>query len=100
MSSNVESAPIGLAPPHLSSGRPIQVALSSLWRRKGLVLVVAATVLGLGLLAVKEMPPRYTAEAYIRGEFAATDTTNNEEENTTGTAGAMSLDLVLSLIHI
>jgi uncharacterized protein involved in exopolysaccharide biosynthesis len=94
MSSNVESAPIGLAPPHLVSGRPIQVALASLWRRKLLVLGIAAIVVALGMFAVKGMSPRYTAEAYIRGEFAATDTTNKEEENMTGTAGAMSLDLV------
>jgi uncharacterized protein involved in exopolysaccharide biosynthesis len=94
MSRNAMSANIELATPHLSSGAPLQTALSSLWRRKLLVLVVTAAAFALGMLAVKTMPPRYAAEAYIRGEIAASDTTNKEEENTNSGAGAMSMDLV------
>jgi uncharacterized protein involved in exopolysaccharide biosynthesis len=94
MSSKVQSAHIGLTPPHLSSGPALQAAFSSLWRRKLLVLAIAAAALALGMFAVKTMPPRYTAEAYIRGDFAASDTTNKEEESMNGGAGAMSLDLV------
>jgi uncharacterized protein involved in exopolysaccharide biosynthesis len=47
----------------------------------------------LGVIAVFVIPARYTAQAYIRGEFfAAPDTVAKDKESTT--AGSMNLDLV------
>jgi len=92
MSSNVESAHIGLTPAHLRSEPALQAALASLWRRKLLVAAIVATALVLGIIAVAVMPTRYTAEAYIRGGFAASDAVTKDDDNKS--AGSISLDLV------
>ena len=71
---------------------PAQAALASLWRRKVVVLAIVAAALVLGIVASVVMPPRYTAEAYIRGELAAPDAPSKEDE--TLRAGSISLDLL------
>lgn len=92
MSSNLESAHIELTSLHTGSGEVLQAALASLWRRRLLVSAIAATAVALGILAVAVMPVRYTSEAYIRGEFAASD--QGSKDSDTPSAGSISLDLV------
>ena len=93
MSNSAEFAHVELTRPNLGSPA-LQAAFSSLWRRKLLVLAIAVAGLVLGIVAVAVMPARYTAEAYIRGEFAASDASNQEGDNASGGAGSMSLDVV------
>lgn len=92
MSSTLESAHSELTSVDIRSGAALQAALASLWRRKFLVLTIATTAIAFGIAAVAAMPPRYTAEAYIRGELAAPDAPSKEDE--TVSAGSISLDLV------
>jgi len=87
MSSNLDF--VRLEP---SSGEVLQGALASVWRRKRLVLALLAIALTFGILAIAVLPPRYTAEAYIRGELAAPDPLSKEDETVTG--GSINLDLV------
>jgi uncharacterized protein involved in exopolysaccharide biosynthesis len=95
MSSNLDSVhiePSYLDSVHIESSYLI-LALASLWRRKVLLVATVAIALVLGVIAVFVMPPRYTAQAYIRGEFfAAPDTVAKDAESTR--AGSVSLDLV------
>jgi uncharacterized protein involved in exopolysaccharide biosynthesis len=87
MSSTVDS--IHIEP----SGWILNAALASLWRRKVLLVAIVVIALVLGLIAVFVMPARYTAQAYVRGEFfAAPDTIAKDDESTT--AGSTNLDLV------
>lgn len=87
MPSNLDS--IQIEPSHLI----LNAALASLWRRRMLLAGIAAAALALGLIAVLVTPARYTAKAYIRGDFfAAPETVAKDDETTTG--AAMSLDLV------
>ena len=86
MSSNLDSD-------HIEPSSPVlHAALASLWRRRVLMVAIAAIALALGIIAILLMPYRYTADAYIRGEFfAAPDTVAKDDESTT--AGSMDLDL-------
>jgi uncharacterized protein involved in exopolysaccharide biosynthesis len=86
MSRNFASIPV-----EPSVGEVLPAALGVLWRRKLVVLAVAAVAIALGIVATQVMPPRYTAEAYIRGELAAPGPTKEDE---TVSAGAISLDLI------
>jgi len=92
MSGNLDSAQIELASGDVRSGEVLQAALASLWRRKLIVLTIVAISVALGVIAVLVMPSRYTAEAYIRGGFAASDAVTKEDD--TMRAGSISLDLV------
>ena len=84
MSSNLESGQIALGPPDADSLLPFEAMLASLWRRKGLVTAIVTAALALGVVAIVFMPPRYTAKAYIRGEFfAAPDTVAKDDQSTT-----------------
>ncbi|MGD9501615.1 MAG: Wzz/FepE/Etk N-terminal domain-containing protein [Methyloceanibacter sp.] len=74
----------------IPSGQVLHAVLTSLWRRKWLVLAIGITAVALGLFVLRERPALYTAEAHIRGEFAATNTVPKEEE--TVSTGAASLD--------
>jgi uncharacterized protein involved in exopolysaccharide biosynthesis len=71
--------------------------ISALWHRKFLVLTISAAAVVLGITAAVWIPPRYTAQAHIRGEFVAQDTLPMQvKDMSTGSmsAGPMSLDLV------
>ena len=86
MSSNLDA--VYIEPTHLI----LNAALASLWRRRVLLVAIVAAALVLGVIAVLVTPVRYTAQAYIRGEFfAAPDTVAKDDESTT--ARSMSLDL-------
>ncbi len=78
--------------PEIASGQVLHAVLSGLWRRKWLMLAVGVAALALGLLALSASPARYTAEAHIRGEFAASDTVPKDAE--TVNPGSMSLDVM------
>ena len=86
-----KSAHIARASPDVDSGLIVQAALASLWRRKRLVLGIVTAALMLGIIAAVVMPKRYTAEAYIRGEFLASDTAPKDEKSTS--LRSISLDL-------
>ena len=85
MSSNADF--VSIEPSYLNA------VLASLWRRRILVVAIVAVALALGMIAIQLMPHRYTAEAYIRGEFFAAPGTV-AKENDSIVAGSMSLDLV------
>lgn len=51
----------------------LATALADLSRHKLLILVAVTVALALGILATLMAPKRYTAEAYVRGGFAASD---------------------------
>lgn len=71
----------------------LNAAIASLWRRKVLLVGILGAALVLGVVAILAMPVRYTAQAYIRGEFfAAPDTIAKDDESTA--AGSMNLDLM------
>jgi uncharacterized protein involved in exopolysaccharide biosynthesis len=92
MSSKFESARIELAAVEHRSGEVLQSALASLWRRKRLVLGIAAIAVVLGIVAVLVMPARYTAEAYIRGGFDGAYAVTKTDD--ASSSGSISLDLV------
>jgi succinoglycan biosynthesis transport protein ExoP len=87
MSSNLASDYVQPSSPILAA------AFASLWRRRWLAAAVAALVLAIGWSCSLFMPDRYTAEAYVKGEFfAAPDTLAKVDDSTT--AGSMQqLDL-------
>jgi uncharacterized protein involved in exopolysaccharide biosynthesis len=73
---------------------PVLPALvASLWRRRWLASGITAFLVAAGWIGISFIPERYTAEAYIKGEFfAAPDTVAKVDESTT--AGSMQqLDL-------
>jgi uncharacterized protein involved in exopolysaccharide biosynthesis len=76
----------------IASGHVLHAMLASLWRRKQLVLVIGVAALTLGLLALYLTHKRYTAEAYIRGELAVTDTVAKDDDSVS--PGSMSLDVI------
>jgi uncharacterized protein involved in exopolysaccharide biosynthesis len=93
MSSNVESAHVASASVDARSGSFIQAVLASLWRRKALLVAIVAAALTLAVVTLFVLPARYTAQAYIRGEFfSAPDMVAKDEQSTT--TGSMNLDLV------
>lgn len=97
MSNKLDSVSIPLAPGTIGSEPVLLAMLARVWRRKLLVLGIVATALVLGIIAVVLMPARYTAQAYIRGEFVASDTLPMQVKNmSTGSlsTGPMSLDPV------
>jgi uncharacterized protein involved in exopolysaccharide biosynthesis len=97
MSANLQSVSLPLAPGSVSSGPALLVMVASVWRRKLLVLEIVVLAIVLGATAIVVMPMRYTAQAYIRGEYVASDTLPMQVKNvTTGSIGAgpMSLDPV------
>lgn len=97
MSANLESVGIPLAPGTMGSGPALLAVFASAWRRKLLVAGIIAFAIVLGVMAVVVLPARYTAQAYIRGEYVASDTLPMQVKNvTTGSlsTGPMSLDPV------
>lgn len=73
--------------------RILNTAVVGLWRRKMLLTSIVAAALVLGLIVVLAMPTRYTAQAYIRGEFFAPPDRVAKEDQVT-TSRPMDLDLV------
>jgi uncharacterized protein involved in exopolysaccharide biosynthesis len=92
MATNLDSANIKLSSMDIRSGVVLHAAFASLFRRKLLVLVIVGTALVLAIIAVLIMPAGYTAQAYIRGEFSASEAVAKENDNKS--AGSISLDLV------
>jgi len=65
---HTESPPLGVQYEQVLTG-----LLVRLLRHKLLIMIMVATALALGIMATLAMPKRYTAEAYVRGSFAASD---------------------------
>jgi uncharacterized protein involved in exopolysaccharide biosynthesis len=84
------SLQIDPAPLDVGFGGVLHVALASLWRRKLLVGAIVAMALALGTIAVFAIPPSYTAEAYIRGGFVASNVIARDEDKKDG----YGLDLI------
>jgi uncharacterized protein involved in exopolysaccharide biosynthesis len=76
----------------VGSGEVLHAVLASFWRRKLLVGAIVATAVALGIIALCVMPAWYTAEAYIRGVFLASDAPPKPEDSRS--APSISLDLV------
>lgn len=91
MTSNLETAHIGVPSIAADGTGLIGQVLVSLWARKWLVLAITATALALGGLAVAVMPKQFTAETRVRGEFLALDTVVKDDKSLG--IGPMSLDL-------
>jgi uncharacterized protein involved in exopolysaccharide biosynthesis len=92
MTSNLDLVRMATASADIGgSGLVGQAVLASLWRRRRLMLGIAAVALVLGILVVVAMPKRYTAEAHIRGEFLALDTAVKDDKSMG--MGSISLDL-------
>jgi uncharacterized protein involved in exopolysaccharide biosynthesis len=68
-----------------------RAVLASLWRRRRLMSGILIAALVLGMVAVMMMPKRYTAEAFIRGEFLALDTVTKDDKSLS--TGTINLDL-------
>ena len=79
---------------NVSSGEVLHASLASLWRRKLLVGAIVATTVALGIVALHAMPLSYTAAAYIRGGFSASDAVaKDEKDEDSKSAPSISLDL-------
>jgi uncharacterized protein involved in exopolysaccharide biosynthesis len=86
-----ESEPSSLS---AGSGEVLHAALACLWRRKLLVGTIVAAVVALGITALFVMPSSYTAEAYIRGGFAASiAVAKDDRDEDSRNAPSISLDL-------
>jgi uncharacterized protein involved in exopolysaccharide biosynthesis len=86
-----ESEPSSL---NVGSGEVLHAALASLWRRKLFVGSIVAAVIALGMSALFVMPTTYTAEAYIRGGFAASiAVAKDDRDDDSRNAPSISLDL-------
>jgi len=97
MSFTLETAHVQLAshPPSSSGQLALLAMLGAVWRRKLLMLGIVTASLLLGIAAAASIPPRYAAQAYIRGELVAQDMLPMQVKNmSTGTmsSGPMSLD--------
>ena len=73
--------------------RILNTAVVGLWRRKVLLTSIVAAALVLGLIVVLAMATRYTAQAYIRGEFFAPPDRVAKEDQVTASR-PIDLDLV------
>ncbi len=92
MSGNLDSVNVEYLSRESRSEEILTAMLGGLWRRKWLVVAAIAAAIGLGIIAVLVMPHRYSAEAYIRGEFfAAPDMVAKDDESVT--TGSTDLDL-------
>ena len=92
MSSTLDFVQIEPSSLDVGFGEVLHAALASLWRRKLLVGAIVATALALGIIAVFVIPPSYTAEAYIRGGFVASNAVAKDEDRRS--APSISLDLM------
>ena len=92
MSANLDSANLEPLSRESRSEEVLTAMLVSLWRRKWLIMAVMVATLVLGVIAILVMPYRYSAEAYIRGEFfAAPDMVAKDDESvTTGSLRTLS----------
>ena len=90
MSSNLDSVHIEPSP----SKEVLYATLASLWRRKLLMVTIVGSALALGIIAVLVMPERYTAEAYIRGGFEASDAVVADDNTRSAAPFQITLDLV------
>jgi uncharacterized protein involved in exopolysaccharide biosynthesis len=92
MSSSLDTARIEPASSLvIRSGEVVHAAIASLWRRKLLITMIVATALALGVIAVLTMPPRYTAQAYLRGVVPGSNTV--AKDDTDGSTVPVGLDL-------
>ena len=64
--------------------------IAKLWRRKLLIMAVVVAALTLGTIGLLVTPKGYTAEAYIRGGFTASDVAGANVEK--GAAGIIGID--------
>jgi uncharacterized protein involved in exopolysaccharide biosynthesis len=97
MSTHLDSVTLPLERGSAGLGQILPAVLAVVWRRKGLVLCFAAASLALAVAIATSMPVHYTSQAYIRGEFVASDTLPMQVNNmNTGAVSAapMSLDPV------
>ncbi len=95
MSDTLNFVPVEPSLKDLASAEVVQLGFASVWRHKLLVAASVAGALVLAVLAVLVLPPSYTAEVYIRGGFAASETVAKDADtNTVTTAAPISMDLV------
>ena len=87
MSSHLDSVPIEPSSLGIHSEELLYAAIASLWRRKLLMVAIFVTALALGGIAALVMPEQYTAEAYIRGGFTASDAVVTNDDRSSGAAG-------------
>ena len=84
ISNTLDSLQIEPSSLDVGSGELLQAVLAvlaSLWQRKLLVGAIVATVLVLGIIAVRVISPGYTAETYILGVFLASDAAAKDENS-------------------
>jgi len=72
----------------------LRATLTTLWRRKLLVVSMVAGALSLGTIAALEMPKQYTAVAFIHGGFMAPDLVTAAQGNTGVSVGFDASQLV------
>lgn len=75
---------------HTHSEAALYALLSSLWRRRFLILALVAAALALGIIAALLMPKQYTAEAYISAAVTVSDAAS--KDNAGKSAGSISFD--------
>jgi uncharacterized protein involved in exopolysaccharide biosynthesis len=74
----------------------LYATIASLWRRKLLMVAIIVTALALGSIAALVMPERYTARAFIRGGFAASDAVVTNDDRSSGAPGvSLALERVI-----
>jgi uncharacterized protein involved in exopolysaccharide biosynthesis len=87
MSSHLDSVHIEPSSLGIHSEELLYAAIASLWRRKLLMVAIFVTALALGGIAALVMPEQYTAGAYIRGGFTASDAVVTNDDRSSGAAG-------------
>ena len=69
--------------------RTLRVTLRLIWRNKLLVLATIAAALVIGIALALVMPTRYTAEAYVRGDFPDAVTSYGKSDGGAIVAGSL-----------
>ena len=76
----------------------LRATLTSVWDRKLLVAATAAGALMIGIVALLTTPPRYTAEAYVRGDFADSFSTSYRTSSGGTSSGGTVVALDASML--
>ncbi len=76
---------------HTHSEDVLYAVLSSLWRRRLLIVTLVAAAFAIGIVVGLLMPQQYTAEAYIRGVATASDAVAKDDAGRN--AAVVTLDM-------
>ncbi len=76
---------------HTHSEDVLYAALSGLWRRRLLIVMLVAAALAIGIVVGLLMPQQYTAEAFIRGVATASDAVAKDDAGRN--AAVVTLDM-------